>query len=78
MPSETVVHYWTLVDSGGQVAICQLVRASTGLEVQCKVRSPERLMATASVKTMHDGSNQAEAWRASYTARGWRTLPDVT
>jgi hypothetical protein len=78
MPSETVVHYWTLVDSAGQVATCQLVRTSRGLEVQCKVRSPERLLSAASVRTLHDAFNQSEAWRGAYTARGWRTLPDIT
>jgi hypothetical protein len=78
MPSETVVHYWTLVDQGGQVATCQLIRTSSGLEVQCRVRSPERLLSTAPVKTLHDAFNQSEAWRASYTARGWRSLPEVT
>ena len=77
MPSETVVHYWTLVDRAGQVATCQLVRTSGGLEVQCLVRSPERLLSTP-VKTLHDAFNQSEAWRATYTARGWRSLPDLT
>jgi hypothetical protein len=77
MPSETVVHYWTLVDQGGQVATCQLVRTPRGLEVQCRVRSLEQL-STAPVKTLHDAYNQSEAWRATYTARGWRSLPDVT
>jgi hypothetical protein len=78
MPLETVAHYWTLVDSGGQVATCQLVRTSRGLEVQCRVRSPERLLSAAPVKTLHDAFNQSEAWRATYTARGWRMLPDIT
>ena len=67
------MHYWTLVDSAGDVAICQLVRTPHGLEVQCVVQDSERVLKASAVKTIHDGFNQSEAWRASYAAKGWRT-----
>ena len=55
------MHYWTLVDSTGDVAICQLVRTQHGLEVQCVVQDSERVLNASAVKTMHDGFNQSEA-----------------
>jgi hypothetical protein len=75
MAREIVMQYWTLVDPAGDVAICQLVQTSHGLEVQCMVQESEQVLNASVVKTLHDAFNQSEAWRASYAAKGWRTGP---
>jgi hypothetical protein len=72
MRGEIMVHYWTLVGPAGEVAICQLVRGSHGLEVHCTLPESERVLRSSDVKTQHDGFNVSEEWRAAYAARGWR------
>ena len=68
-----MVRYWALVGPKGETVVCQLVQGSHGLQVQCGVSNSERVLRSSSVKTVTDGFNVAEAWRAGYVAQGWRT-----
>ena len=65
------MRYWTLVGPAGEVAICELVRGTHGLEVQCSMAGSDQVLRAAGVKTEHDGFNLSESWRAGYAAKGW-------
>jgi len=70
-----VVRYWTLVGPDGDVVLCQLVRTSHGFEVQCGGAGAAQVLRATSVRTVTDGFNLSESWRASYVAGGWEPGP---
>ena len=76
MRGQIMMDYWTLVGPAGEVAVCQLVQGSHGLEVRCTVPASDRVLLISGVKTQHDGFNVSEEWRAAYAAKGWQTHSD--
>jgi hypothetical protein len=74
MDIEPLLRYWTLQSPEGHVAICELVRTARGLEVRCD-RTGEGAEADAAraeaIRAVTDALNLAEAWKASYLAKGW-------
>ena len=80
MSVEPVVAYWTLRSAVGQYLTCELVRTDTGLKVRCGYSRDQilhRAIRASSVKTLVDGQNLAEGWKAMHLASGWVTTPDV-
>jgi hypothetical protein len=77
MNPDMVVRYWTLVGPSGDVVLCQLVRTPHGFEVQCGAADSERVLRATIVKTVTDGFNLSESWRAAYTANGWQPGPSL-
>jgi hypothetical protein len=71
MSDPFVTRYWELRGPDGQHIVCDLVRTAAGLEVQCGHSDEQRRLRAAPVKSLADGLNLAQAWRAFYAEKGW-------